>query len=529
MLWSLSLAAGLALAFVTYGRRAPRAVFALRMVAGTLAIALLLDAPLAPARALAPWVVLDVSASWNAADPSAWRAARASADSALRDGGDSLLLFGAQVRGDTAPTAPSDALSRVTDVVEAARALGRPVLLITDGRLDDADRLNDLPVGSVAVVHEGPPRRDLAVAWFDAPRGAVIGDSLDLVVLLRAGSGGSSARTLGLSLGTRTLGSVRIDSLAAFGERAVTLRVVIPALEGPQPLVAALDRAEAADALAANDSARRTLFVSGTATVALVSTSPDQDARFALAVLRGTQRGAVRAYQRVAPGQWREGEALRAVPEDAVRRAVEQASLVVLHGDTAYFGAPRRRARGALVLMPAVEGNDDFYVMSAGDSPLRAALGDLPWEALPPLRVGAAVAGATLPALRARRARRGEDRAIVALEEGPPRVVVVSAAGFWRWRTRGGRPAEAFDAVWGSIFDWVTTTARTGAPGGADVDAPRLATELVPGPATVRSGPVGTGPVRDLTPRARGAWWLAALAVLALCGEWVMRRRIGWR
>ena len=115
---------------------------------------------------------------------------------------------------------------------------------------------------------------------------------------------------------------------------------------------------------------------------------------------------------------------------------------------------------------------------------------------------------------------------MVALQEGPPRVAIVPAAGFWRWRTRGGRPAEAFDAVWGSIFDWVTTTARTP---GADAELPRLAMELVPGPATVRSGPVGTGPVRDLAPRARGAWWLAALALLALCGEWVMRRRIGWR
>jgi hypothetical protein len=314
-----------------------------------------------------------------------------------------------------------------------------------------------------------------------------------------------------------------VDSLAAFGEREVTWRVAVPALEGPQRLSVSLN---AADAVVANDSAAASLLVTGTATIAFVSTSPDQDGRFALAVLRGTQRGAVRAYQRVAPGQWREGDALRAVPEDAVRRAVEQASLVVLHGDTAFFGAPRRRARGALVLMPPSDGNEEFYVLSAGDSPLRAALGDLPFDALPPLRVGAPVAGTSLPALLARRARRGEDRAVVALQEGPPRVAIVPAAGFWRWRTRGGRPAEAFDAVWGSIFDWVTTTARTA---GADAESPRLAMELVPGPATVRSGPVGTGPVRDLAPRARGAWWLAALALLALCGEWVMRRRIGWR
>lgn len=523
MHWLSSLAVGLALAFVTYGRRAPRAVFALRTIAGTLAIALLLDAPLAPARPLAPWVALDVSASWTGADAAAWTAARAAADSAMSAGGDSLLIFGERVRGDTAPSVPSDTQSRVTELVEAARALGRPVTVITDGRLEDGDRLADLPEGSALVVHEGAARNDLAIAAFDPPRAAVIGDSLDLVVLLRAGSGGAAARAASLTLGDRLLGTVAVDSLPAFGEREVTWRVALPALEGTQPLRVALN---AADEVAANDSASAPLLVTGTATIAFVSTSPDQDARFALAVLRGTQRGAVRAYQRVAPGQWREGDALRAVPEDAVRRAVEQASLVVLHGDTAFFGPPRRRARGALVLMPPSEGNEEFYVLSAGDSPLRAALGDLPFDALPPLRVGAPVAGTSLPVLLARRARRGEDRAVVALQEGPPRVAIVPAAGFWRWRTRGGRPAEAFDAVWGSIFDWVTTTARTP---GADAESPRLAMELVPGPATVRSGSVGTGPVRDLAPRARGAWWLAALALLALCGEWVMRRRIGWR
>ncbi len=523
MLWFLSLAAGLALAFVTYGRRAPRAVFALRTVAGTLAIALLLDAPLAPARPLAPWIALDVSLSWRTVDSSAFTNARASADSALRAGGDSLLLFGTRVRGDTAPSVPSDVSSRVTELVEAARSLGRPVTLITDGRIEDADRLADLPVGSMLVVHEGEARSDLAIAAFDPPRAAVIGDSLDVVVLLRAGSGGAAERTATLMLGNRLLGTVRVDSLSVFGEREVTWRVAVPAVEGTQRLRVSLN---AGDAVVANDSADAPLLVTGTATIAFVSTSPDQDARFALAVLRGTQRGAVRAYQRVAPGQWREGDALRAVPEDAVRRAVEQAALVVLHGDTSYFGPPRRRARGALVLMPPSDGNEEFYVLSAGDSPLRAALGDLPFDALPPLRVGAPVTGASLPALLARRARRGEDRTVVALQEGPPRVATIPAAGFWRWRTRGGRPAEAFDAVWGSIFDWVTTTARTT---GADAESPRLSMELVPGPATVRSGPVGTGPVRDLAPRARGAWWLAALALLALCGEWVMRRRIGWR
>jgi len=266
--------------------------------------------------------------------------------------------------------------------------------------------------------------------------------------------------------------------------------------------------------------------VSGTASVALVSTSPDQDARYALAVLRRTQRGAVRAYWRVAPGQWREGDALHPVTEGQVSRAVEQASLVVLHGDTAYFGPPRSRARGGLVLMTPADGSDEHYATGAGDSPLRAALGELPWEDLPPLRAGLPPRAGSFPALLAMRARRTDERAVVSLSDGAARTVVVSASGFWRWRTRGGRTADAFDAVWGSIFDWVVAAerARDGTMPGA-----RVATELVPRAAAVASGPVGTGPARDLAPRARGAWWLAALALLSLCVEWMLRKRLGWR
>lgn len=518
--WILALGIGLALAAVTYGRRAPLAIVALRGLAATCIAALLLDAPLAPSRPLWPWVALDVSQSW--ADSARWQRAAAAADSARRAGGDSLLLVGATLRAGPAPAWPADTASRIGPLVEAARAAGRPVVLVTDGRIADAERADALPRGSVVVV---PPARDLpdiAIAALDAPRAAVIGDTIDVRVRLRSSSASGAARTLSLSLGGRVLAREAIGALEPDAEQEAAFRLPVPALEGEQPLVLALDRG---DAIAANDSAVATLSIAGTASIALVSTAPDQDARFALAVLRATQRGAVRAYWRVAPGQWREGDALRAVPEDAVRRAVEQASFVVLHGDTAYFGAPRVRARAALVLMVPPDAPDEHYAMAAGDSPLRAALTDLPWEQLPPLRAGASPRGNVLPALVARRARRTDERAVVALVDGERRVAIVPASGFWRWRLRGGRPGDAFDALWGSIFDWVATSRVAGTA----ASPPRIATELVPTPVTLRSGPVGSAAARDLAPRARGAWWLAAIALLALCGEWVMRRRIGWR
>jgi hypothetical protein len=112
------------------------------------------------------------------------------------------------------------------------------------------------------------------------------------------------------------------------------------------------------------------------------------------------------------------------------------------------------------------------------------------------------------------------------IEDGSRRIAIVRANGFWRWRTRGGRPAGAFDAMWGSLFDWAGAVRRSD---DSFDGVTRLARELVPSPPTLAAGPVGTSAAGDLAPRARGAWWLAALAIVALCVEWVMRRRIGWR
>jgi hypothetical protein len=523
--WALALALGALLAGLTYGLKRQRLpLAALRALAAILVLALLFDAPLASRRPLAPWVAVDVSASWAPGlDARPWQQARALADSLRRSGADSLILFGSELRGGPVPDAPQDSNTRIAPLVEQMRALGRPVLIVTDGVLDDAERLADLPVGS-AVLRPAPHAApDVAVAALVAPASVLVGDTLELRVTVRAGAVASEApRRLSVTLGGRQLHEVAINPLEPYGERELLLRGALPSGEGSLLLTAALS---AGDGLPANDTLTRALAVVGTASVALISTAPDQDARFAFAVLRQTQRGAVRAYYRIAPGQWREGEALRPVPEEAVRRAFATASLVLLHGDTAFFGALSARTRGPLVLLPAVDGSDEYYATGVGDSPLRAALSDLPWDALPPLRVGASPRGG-IPTLLARRARRGEERAIVTLYDSRPRRAVVTAAGTWRWKSRGGVSGEGFDALWGSIFDWVAgpvSAPEAVAAGSA------MQRELLPRAPTAAAGPVGTAPARDLAPRARGAWWLAALALLALSVEWMLRRRMGWR
>jgi hypothetical protein len=464
-LWFLSLAAGLGLAVLGYGVRGVTAApvpAALRALVGTLVTALLVNAPLGAERPARPWVGLDVSASWlSAGDSVRWRAALASADSALADGADSLLVFGDSTRGFAREAArvaagadarsrsggalqAADDATRISPLVEAALAVGRPVLLITDGVLDDPERVARLPRGSRVIIPDAPAVRDLAVAAFDTPGGALGGDTISVRVVLRAAAGGTAATTTRLTLDDRVIATPEVGELAPYEERELRFDVPIPAQDATRQLAFSL---AGGDAVARNDSARSELVVSGAAAATFVSTSPDQDARFALAVLRGTRRGPVRAYWRVAPGQWRIDGSLRPVEEAVVRRAVSSAPLAVFHSDTAVFGAPRSLARAALVLIAPPPQGEEYYPTGTGDSPLVAALAGVPWDSLPPLDVAPLRPAPRYPAVLARRARRLDERVVVGLGEGPPRVAIVPASGLWRWRLRGGRSADAFDAV----------------------------------------------------------------------------------
>jgi hypothetical protein len=53
--------------------------------------------------------------------------------------------------------------------------------------------------------------------------------------------------------------------------------------------------------------------------------------------------------------------------------------------------------------------------------------------------------------------------------------------------------------------------------------------EWVPRRATVGAGPIGSGIAAGRAPGARTAWWLFAIAIAAVCAEWILRRKIGLR
>ena len=468
--WLAAATAATIAALLVYGGRgvrigSPAPIAAgLRFAAILLLVAALLDAPLGRARPARPFAALDVSASWRrGGDTTAWREARRRA---LEVDADTLLLFGDSVRVAPLPGVPDDRASRLRPAVERALAAGRPLVVVTDGEVVDAESAGELPAGSRVEVVASPPRSDAAVTELEAPRAALAGDSLDVRARIAAGGAGSGTGTLTVSLGDRPVHVLALDSLPAWGERIVEMRVPAAGPAGPALLAAVVSAA--GDAEPRNDTLAVPIDVSRAAGAVFVSTSPDVDARFIVDLLRGALALPTRGFWRVAPGQWRTDGTLAAVSEAEVRAALRDAPIVALHGDTALFGPPRQATRGALALIAPPRAPDgDWYVVQAPPSPLSGQLAALPFDSLPPLTVARALPDGDWIGLTAARGRAGERRPVFTGSERGRRVVVVGASGFGRWRFRGGASSDAFAATWGGIVDWLAagrTDARAAVP-----------------------------------------------------------------
>ena len=587
--WILAGVVALALTALQYRKPSAASLPAAiaRAAALTLAVALLLDAPAGRSRVPDPIVALDVSASWRrAADTAAF--GRALARARQLAGPASVIAIGDSARPLTSDAA-EDLRSSIGAAATQALAAGRPLIVVTHGEIEDIDRLGGLPGGSRLEMIPRAERPDLAILGVDAPVAVVAGDTVDATVTVMAGAAGSPRTSLSLLLDGASVGRQTIEALPAGGESRARFRVVARG-GGTRILTAALG---AVDAERRNDSLSVALEIATVPAVVWVSSAPDQDSRFALAALRGTLRLPVRAYVRIAPGEWRVEGPLTPVSADEIRRAVRDAGIVVLHGDTTVFGAPRGIARGRLALFPTPPaGNDDWYPVAAPPSPLAASLGGVALDSLPPIDVGARPAAGEWEGLIVARGRRLDRRTVIAGTERPRRVVVIDAGGLWRWKFRGGASEAAFVALWGALFDWLaeerrdtralsiaSPMLRAGEPiawrgvpdsgativirdaGGTVVDSPRL--EREGGTSSSRALPAGryvaevpggrvaliVNESREWLPGAstakgdtptsasapvrgeplRGKLWPYAAAIALLCIEWLLRRRIGLR
>lgn len=299
MVWVLAAVAGVALALVQYGASGGRRLVpaALRAAAAACLVALLLDAPARRSESVRPFAALDVSKSWNrGGDSGPYRNAL---ERVRRANADSVFLIGDSLRAGRAPAVPRDTRSLVRPAVDRALAAGRPLLLVTDGEIDDPEALSALPARSEIEVVNRPSRRDAALATLDAPRTAVAGDTIPVRATVVAGGAGAGAGTVTFSIGgSEAVTTAAVPELAPFGEASAAVRLRAPGTDGPHVLRAVV--ATKGDAEPRNDTLAVAINVSPAAGAVFVSTSPDEDARYALSILRGAVALPTRAFFRVA-------------------------------------------------------------------------------------------------------------------------------------------------------------------------------------------------------------------------------------
>ncbi len=517
--WTVAVAIGIAIAWLAYGRTGrgerPTALLlgALRAAAVALVVALILGAPSAPARPASALVALDVSASWRRAmgDDSAAVQGLRKAAVAAAGGSDQLVFVGDSLRdvsaGDLARVIPNDGASRIRPAVDRAAALGRPLILISDGEVDDPEAIGEAPAGSSVRVLPRAAKRDAALAELALPASATAGDTLQVAMLVVAGAAGSIEGRVSVLLDSTTVGSSTVVALAPFASTRVTIPMFVP--RGSRLAVVRAALQVAGDVEPRNDTLSASLEIADRPPAVFISTAPDLDVREALVVLRGALQVPTRAYLRVAPGVWRQEGSLAAISEADVRARAASAGMLVLHGDTAWAGPSRPGVRGARALWaPApptavarageLTRSAEWYATGAPASPLAGSLTGLPWDTLPPLTLAGPARG-QFTVLEAKLGKAGSAVAAIAgRDDAGGRTLVVSGSGYAGWALRAGRSAEAFTALWGAIFDWL-------AAGRGDGRAARPAMAAVRAGEPVRWRRGGGDSLVTVVLRSRGA------------------------
>jgi hypothetical protein len=399
-----------------------------------------------------PIVLLDASLSMSS-DSSRWQRARVLADS----------LGEVRFAGDDRPSGdslPSRGQSRLAPALMAAAAQDRPVVVVTDGEIDDAAEIP--PDLRRAVRVEVLPRvtaDDWAIVEVSGPPRITAGDSIRLeVTLRRTGTPAEDSVLVELAAegGRGTLARRRVTA-SGVGSRLV-LRAASAGLP-PGEHILSVRLAGVRDAEPRTDQRLHHLVVAETPGVVLVASPGDWDARFLFRALTDVSALPVRGYVRLG-AEWRAMGTLLPVSADAVRRAVRGADLLVLKG-TAVERAGEGRGRG-IWLWPSGAGatleRSDWYLAPTPVSPLAAAFAGLPLDSFPPAVQLTSVQppqGGWV-ALMAQAGRRGAPRpAMTGVEAGRRRTVTTAVDGLWRWAFRGGSSEQGYRALVASTVSWL--------------------------------------------------------------------------
>jgi hypothetical protein len=425
----------------------------LRGTAGTLLALLLLDLTCArTGPGSRPLVLLDGSLSMDAAGGRGDEAR----DSAARWG--EVRRFGIDPTGPD--SAPGYGRSVLRTALIAAAAQDRPVIVVTDGAIEDRGELPpDLLARATVRLFPRAAIADAAVLRVDAPSTITLGDTLRLEVLVGGAGGISPKGALDLLGPTGRVIATRPLSLTD-GELRSSLAVGTGALGAGDHLLGVRIRAPG-DAEPHDDLRQILVRVTALPGAVLLAAPPDWDARQLYATLRDVAALPVKGFVRLGPAGWRAMDGLRHVTSDDVARATRGASLVVLKGapDALPSGVHPR----GLWRWPSGEGGEtsiegDWYAVTGqGLSPLAGAFTGVAVESLPPLARLTPIEpdpnGWT--GFTAQQGRRGPPRpVIVGRDSAGIRVLTVAADGLWRWAFRPGSGEEAYRQVIAAAVDW---------------------------------------------------------------------------
>jgi hypothetical protein len=487
-------------------------------------------------------VLLDGSASMT--DPGSderWRAGVDSAHAAAGSAG-RILLFGGEPRVFAPSMQPDAPESRLAPSLREAAARGGPLVIVTDGLIDDPEALpSDVLHRARIVVLPRAERPDAGVAVLDIPVALRAGDTASAAVDLAVqGAAPGDSATLELFEAGRLVARTRL-ALRSGG----SIRRNLTFVPGATRAMSEVRRYEARlsgftrDGEPRDDRLGSAATVSKASAIVLISDSPDWDFRWLARTLAAQSGVPVHAFVRLGGAGWRESRTMRPVSDQTVRAEASNAALVVAHGTEAGVAANRRLAHRAVLewitSQPADAPAADWYVTSPEfASPVGGALAGVPAESLPPLEAVLDVHpdSVSWTGFVAQVDRRGRSRpVVVGALGGRRRVAVIGASGLWRWASRGGLAEQAYRAVVASLTDWLLEE-HTGAP--ADLarlrdSLARSTAEFLPRRAALAAQPgLGATEAGEPVP-VRFSPWLYVAAIVALIVEWIGRRRRGMR
>jgi hypothetical protein len=448
-------------------------------------------------------VLLDASLSMQGGSRP-WRAVLDTAR--VLAGRDGLVMrFGRETAPfDSGP--PTAGASRLGDALRVAAARGGPVVVLTDGELDDWETLPEAArqrAQLMVLPRDSVP--GLAVTEVVTRDRVLTGDSV--IITLEVATWGGLADTMGV-LRVRGDGRdllrrpVPVPAGAGRGRRSV---VLAPGSLPPGVHVLDVSITADGDPTERDNLRQRVIEITALPAAVVVADPVDWEARFLTRELADLVPGGLEAFGHLGADRWVDLRTQRVVPAERVARLRRGAALVVTRGAG---GSGRRTWRwiggeGGL-------GGDWYVTADLAASALVPRLAGVAWDSLPPVRD---VRPVDLPGydavLSARLGRRGAQRVVLAARDSAGRRdLVTTAEGFWRWAFRGGAAREAYRAMLAAGVEWLLRGVAAG-----------QAAPIVVAPMVTRGLPV---PV----------WWVAdeipaeSLTVTFAGRDTVVERRI---